>query len=287
VVFPVFWDLASVIPKEHLRALSWTLPAGSVRRDGLRRINSALAEIRSGTLDRSRACLLVALGRGLMRQVVENAMVVCPNSVAEMGHLASYLGVAADKRWLVVRNGIWPSEIPDALPWERRRREILCVGGLSPRKNSLTLVRAAAESGLPLRIVGVNMAQPDAYGRKVARIATSTTRFEPPRAYSEVLGLLATTRAHAQVGFVETPGLATLEALAAGASAVVASTPVVLEYLPKGVCTVDPSSVRSVALGLRTALDEPPAGGMAEHVKATYDWDIVLRPLAHALGLAS
>jgi hypothetical protein len=78
-----------------------------------------------------------------------------------------------------------------------------------------------------------------------------------------------------------------LEALAAGASAVVANTPVVLEYLPMGACTVDPSSVRSVAIGLEKALNEPPAGGIAEGLKAAFDWDIVLRPLSLALGLAS
>jgi glycosyltransferase involved in cell wall biosynthesis len=100
-----------------------------------------------------------------------------------------------------------------------------------------------------------------------------------------VLSLLTTAKVHAQVGFVETPGLATLEALAAGASAVAARTPVVVEYLPEGVCWVDPASVRSVALGLATALNVPAARGLAESIKADFDWSVVLRPLAVALGL--
>ncbi len=244
-----------------------------------------MIEVQAGQLDRSRARLLGTPARSLMRQVVKDAMAVCPNSMAEMGHLASYIGVAADERWIVVRNGIWPGELPEPLPWEYRRREVVCVGALSPRKNSLTLVRAAAASGIPLRIIGVNVERPDPYGRKVVSIATNTTRFEPPRSHGDVLSLLTTTKAHAQVGFVETPGLATLEALAAGASAVVANTPVVLEYLPNGTCTVDPSSLRSVALGLERALDEPPPSGLADEIKAGFDWEVVLRPLGIALGL--
>ena len=110
--------------------------------------------------------------------------------------------------------------------------------------------------------------------------AGESTVIEGFRPRSEVLKLVGSVRAHAQVGFVETPGLATLEAVAAGSSAVVATSPVVKEYLPEGVWRVDPTSVTSVASGLESATTTPPKPDLAEMVRSTYDWSVVLQPLA-------
>ena len=158
----------------------------------------------------------------------------------------------------MVRNGIWRDEIPNGMAWPDRTEEVLCLGGLSPRKNSLVLVQAARESGIALRVVG-QAEKLDAYPRKVMAAAGDNTVIEGFRPRSEVLKLVGSVRAHAQVGFVETPGLATLEAVAAGSSAVVATSPVVEEYLPEGVWRVDPRSVASVAAGLESAAATPPA----------------------------
>ena len=104
-----------------------------------------MIEVQAGQLDRSRARLLGTPARSLMRQVVKDAMAVCPNSMAEMGHLASYIGVAADERWIVVRNGIWPGELPEPLPWEYRRREVVCVWSSKPSEK-LPNARASRRS---------------------------------------------------------------------------------------------------------------------------------------------
>ena len=283
VLFPVFWDLRSIIPKEHRKALSRLFPADSARRRAVSRAGFALREMNFAEL-----CIgapkLMAGNRRLVRQVVDDATAVCPNSQAEAVHLADYLGVRPDRRWVVVRNGIWRDEIPSGMAWGDRTSEVLCLGGLSPRKNSLVLVQAARESGVPLRIVG-QPAKLDAYARKVIAAADDKTVIEGFRQRSEVLKLVASVRAHAQVGFVETPGLATLEAVAAGSSAVVATSPVVQEYLPEGVWRVDPRSVTSVAAGLESAAETPPAPDLAEMVCSKYDWSVVLQPLAVVMGL--
>ena len=167
--------------------------------------------------------MLTAGNRRLVRQVVERASVVCPNSDAEASHLAHYLGVRPDERWVVVRNGIWQDEVSIGVAWPDRAAEVLCLGGLSPRKNSLLLVEAARAAGIPLRIVG-QAAKLNGYARRVIAAAGARTVIEGFRPRGEVLNS-GSVRAHAQVGFVETPGLATLEAVAAGSSAVVATTP--------------------------------------------------------------
>lgn len=282
-LFPVFWDLAAIIPKDQGRALSRVLPAGSARRRAVSRAAFALREMTVAEV-RARASTVTKGDRRLVQRVVEGAAAICPNSQAESAHLADYLTLCEDERWVVVRNGIWPDEIASGIPWDDRKAEVLCLGGLSPRKNSLVLVEAARESRVPLRIVG-QPAKADAYPRKVMATAGENTVIEHFRPREDVLRLLGLVKAHAQVGFIETPGLATLEAVAAGSSAVVATTPVVTEYLPEGVWRVDPSSVASVAAGLEAAVTTPPKAELAAMVCAMYDWSIVLRPLGALLGL--
>jgi glycosyltransferase involved in cell wall biosynthesis len=269
---------------DHRRALSRLLPAGSARRRAAARLRVAFVQVPRGDV-RSSALLFRKSDPKLVGTVLAGALAVCPNSIAEAEHLSVYTGHKQDERWHVVRNGIWPDELPAKVPWLDRRTEVLCLGAFSPRKNSLTLVRAAREAGVTLRIVGQRRDKLDGYARRAMAMTGGSVIVEGFRRREEVLALLASTRAHAQVGFAETPGLATLEAVALGTSAVVGSTPVVKEYLPHGVWSVDPTSVESVANGLSCALYTPPAVDLAEEVRSNYSWATVLKPLTTLLGL--
>ena len=53
VIFPVFWDLKSAVPRCHRQALSRVLPAGSVRRRTGARVHFAFSDMSSGELRRS------------------------------------------------------------------------------------------------------------------------------------------------------------------------------------------------------------------------------------------
>jgi|SRR5579875_744817 len=284
VVFPIFWDLTSAIPVSERAMLSRLLPAESTGRRAATRGRFVVRRWKEqGLVTALRAAGVprkVAISR-----ILERAMLVCPNSRAEARHLAGYLGCEVGPTWVVVRNGIWPEEVPAGDPWEQRREEVLCLGAVSPRKNSLALVEAAEVAGVRLRIVGQNLSRMDGYARRVAARCNTRITLEGYVRRGSALQLLGQSRAHAQVGFVETPGLATMEAAAAGAAAVAASTPVVTEYFPSGLWTVDPCSVAAIAEGLSKAVSTPPEASLAEHVRRVYDWRAVLQPLRELLGL--
>lgn len=284
VVFPVFWNLVEAIPRAERRRLSRFLPAQSVQRRAIGRWVYVFGRGRDWGV-RDIVPVAFRTDRRSIRQLLLGARGVCPNSNAEAEHLARYLGVGGDERWVVVRNGVWQGEIPRGLVWTERREEVVCLGGLSPRKNSHALVGAAARAGVRLRIVGQDWGALDAYGRSVLAGAGRNVIVEGIRPRREALELLAGSRAHAQVGFVETPGLATLEAAAAGASVVAAGTPVVREYFPDGIVSVEARSIHSIALGLIEALESPPAPWVAERVRTLYDWGSVLQPLKQLLAL--
>ena len=56
VLFPVFWDLPSAIPKEQREAVSRLLPADSARRRALSRAGFALREMNLAELGRAQEC---------------------------------------------------------------------------------------------------------------------------------------------------------------------------------------------------------------------------------------
>lgn len=281
VLFPIFWDLRSIVPRSEQRLYSRVLPLDSRRL----RMASQLKYLLAGRPEVSWRSSLRS-ERQTMRKVLAQAQVICPNSYAESEHLAEYAGVGPDERWAVVRNGIWSEAIPEGAPWGDRAAEVLVLGNLCPRKNSLRLVRAAKAFEVPLRLVGYRRGTTlDRYSELVLSECGPLTTFVEQVSHAEALRLLSEARAHAQVSFLETPGLATLEAAAAGASVVASASPVVREYLPAGTRLVRPESLGDIGRQLRAALDEPPDADFAKWVREDLHWNRVLEPLLALLGI--
>jgi glycosyltransferase involved in cell wall biosynthesis len=286
VLFPVYWDLRSAIPLGHRRIGSRLLPAESRRRVAARRASvlPRLASVMRATKTTHRD-LAWRSPRSLRREVVRHAMAVCPNSMAELTHLEAALEVEADDRWTVIHNGIWTQDMSPGVDWCDREDVIASVGSLSPRKNSLTLIGAAEKTGARLAIVGRRPRRDDGYGRRVARRIAAPESFLEGRSHDEVLDLLRRVKGHAQVSFVETPGLASLEAAACGAGVVVSDFPVVREYFGEWPIFVDPYDMESVASAFTAVLRTEPPPELREFVLEKYDWRTTLQPLAMLLGI--
>jgi glycosyltransferase involved in cell wall biosynthesis len=286
VLLPVFWDLATAIPNDQTPTASSLLPMGSRRRHVAQRLRLVVAgpeALRAGGTRLPR--YLVAAGRSLVRDVVDEAAAVLTNSAAERDHLAAYLDLATDSRWGVAHNGLWVEELPPLEQASREPREdlVLSVGAISPRKNTLGLVRAARELPWRFEIVGQRPHARDAYAHRVLAEAPANVHFVGPLPRDEVLRRLMRARVHVQPGFVETPGLASLEAAALGTSIVVSDTPPVVEYFLDEAAYADPHSVPSLVAALRTAWERAPDKALGERVRRCYDWPVALAPLGAAV----
>jgi glycosyltransferase involved in cell wall biosynthesis len=286
VLLPVFWDLDAAIPQEHQPTGARLLPIGSRRRGVAQRLR-LLTSHPSAVLAASRwrtAAYLSALPRALVTTIVRGADLVCPNSTAELEELRSYTGLEPDRRWLVVRNGLWTDELPAVQTLlERRDDVVVSVGGISPRKNTLSLVKAARELDCPVLIVGQLPRLGDAYARRVMAEAPENVTFTGLLPRCEVLRLLARAAVHVQPGFVETPGLASLEAAALATPIVVVDSSPVREYFEDIAVFADPHDVSSLVGALSAARRRAPSASSAEFVRAQYDWGVVLQPLLAAV----
>lgn len=288
LLLPVFWDLAAAVPEEQQPTGSGLLPVGSRRRGAAQRLRILSA--------RPEATLTAGLGlpgyltrtsRQLVVDVVANASGVYPNSQAELEHLAQHTGLRPTPGWKVVHNGLWAAELPPVQESAARPREdvVLSVGGVSPRKNTLGLVRAARRLDCPVVVVGQHPRPGDAYAQRVLAEAPSNLEFIGLLSRDEVLQLMAAARVHVQPGFVETPGLASLEALALATPVVVSDTEPVREYFSDDAVYADPHDVASLTEAIRSAWDLGPRADAAARIRRDFDWPKALRPvLADLVG---
>lgn len=290
VLLPVFWDLARAIPYSQQPTGASLLPVGSRRRAAAQLARLGLSRPAEVAAAGPAALVRFAVTEPheVVREVVQAAAAVCPNSASELAHLASFTGLSPEPSWTVVRNGVSVHELPaveDVLG--PRDGTLLSVGGVSPRKNTLGLMRAVAGLDREVVLVGAPPRAGDSYAEQVLAEAPPNVRFAGLLPREEVLRRLATATAHVQPGFVETPGLASLEAAALGTPVVVADTPPVVEYFADAAVYADPHDVASLRRAVDLACRSLPSADLARRIRERYAWDVVLEPLSGVVRAAA
>lgn len=220
------------------------------------------------------------------------AELLLPNSKAEAKLLGRLFGLP-DSRFVVVPNAVNPdflgkdpdgfrrkylSELPVNEPF------VLSVALIGSNKNTLRLVGAAADLGVPLVLIGSVIDR--AYWQRIEDLAYRK------RVFLKHLGHLphetladayAAAHVHALVSFMETPGIASLEAGLNGANLVVSSSPPVLEYLGQHAWVANPKDLRSIRRALELALNAPrDAKGASEFIARHYSWRKAAERTLHA-----
>lgn len=217
----VFWDLTHAGYVSTMARLGQFKPkrAGKANFD---RIGKALAASTGKPRYLSREY------REKVRRMVELADVLLPNSPEEAEQLTAYVGPLGKPVASVV-NAV-DLETFSAEP-AGPRSGVAMAARIEPTKNQVGLLLAMArQPGTPIALVG---STPDPkYEKEVRRLASLLPNAEVVSAESQpTLGArLRRTAVHVLPSFRESPGLATLEALACGCRAVVASE----EYCPVG-----------------------------------------------------
>ena len=196
-----------------------------------------------------------------VRLLSERADLLLPNSDEEARLFFKNYGLKTRKYRVV------PNAIEDSLfsPENKERTtDIACVGRIEPTKNQLGLLRAIAGRGWNAALIGRDGENPR-YSAAVHRLAkTQRVRVLGNLPQSQVADQLQKAKVHVLASFRESPGLATLEALAMGCNVVVADSrfcPVETYFkglLGRRVFVCNPYQPDSIALAIEQALG---AGG--------------------------
>ena len=210
----------------------------------------------------------------LLRQAVINwATGYLPNAQLDAEYLHRAFGMDLS-RTMVVPHGI--AEIflearPEPFVAEHDLRDfVLCAGRIEKRKNQLGLVAALRGTGIPLVIVG--QPNPEAYRELCRRYADANVVFLDGMPQEKLASAYAAAKVHALVSWFEIPGLASLEAGAAGCNVVATDRGSPREYLREMAWYCDPRSVASIREAVLAAYHAPRSDRLREHLRAHCHW---------------
>ncbi|WP_066297094.1 glycosyltransferase [Bacillus sp. FJAT-29937] len=222
--------------------------------------------------------------------ILRRAKIICPNSYAELEHLEFNFPFAKMKPiFKVIYNGIdlkalnsfKSKNIGNSVTkkYKLPSNYVCCVGGIGPRKNQLNLVKAANRTGIPLVIVGKAAKGYEGYFEKLKKFAKDNIFFLGQLPHEEVFDVLINSAGHIQPSYIETPGLASLEALAIGRPICVSNTPPVVEYFKEHAVYCNPNDIESISEGLESLFKNEVNIYSANYIKENFDWNKTLKKI--------
>jgi glycosyltransferase involved in cell wall biosynthesis len=207
------------------------------------------------------------------------------NGDVEAEQLAAVLHLKREK-FITVRNACDPVFTAPADPLLFRKRFgvsepfLLNVGNIEPRKNQLNLIRASRSLNIDLIVVGhVRDADYAARCRE-----EGGDRFRYLGALDHEDPLLRSAYVACAVfclpSTLETPGLAAIEAAAAGARLVITEVGSAREYFGGDAYYVASYDVIDMAAKIKCALAEPVNPGLRKRMAERFTWVDTVKPLA-------
>ena len=221
---------------------------------------------------------------GEIREQFALAEAIVTNSQMEAQALADALDLPRE-RFAPVLNGVdgrFAEPIDEGIFRRRFGIEgpfVLNVANVEPRKNQLDLARALRGAELPLVIIGYP--RDHRYLDKVVAEGGEMIRYLGPIAHDDpaLQAAYAACSVFTLSSELETPGLAALEAAAAGARLVVTLEGSTREYFDNEAIYVRPGDIAGLSAAIDRALAGPKPAALARRVVERFAWERVIGEL--------
>jgi glycosyltransferase involved in cell wall biosynthesis len=202
---------------------------------------------------------------------------ILPNSQAECDQLAGLFGMAPALFSPIV-NGVDEIFFAPAEPalfrehYGVREPFVLCMGNIEERKNQLRLIEALV--GTDIRLVLAGQEREAEYAQQCRAVADTTVHFLGRLEHGSVLQRSAYAAAEAFVlpSTLETPGLAALEAAAAGCNLAITREGCTQEYFGDFAEYLDPYDPADIRRAVRKALNRPRQVELPAFIRGNYTW---------------
>lgn len=287
IIFPIFWDLDRVIPSNANIGFK-----SKVIKVIPRTVFQLARTLKFFFCNKKKYSLEVKqLFRWIffdkyVKELLKNASFICVNSSSEKEHLIQRFNLEEEisNQIVVIRNGINVYEEAVDNPENNQDNNgqpyICCVGGIGPRKNQINLVKAANKTGVNLYIIGKSNERDKGYEKKIRKMAKPNIKFLGYLDHAVVLEIIRNAKGVIQPSFIETPGLASMEAFSLGIPIAVSDVPPVREYFNEVAIFVDPNNVDSIADALLHLVNiKKPDEAKIQKFNMDFNWSEVLKPL--------
>jgi len=214
------------------------------------------------------------------RAMIHLADLLCPNSVSEGEQVIRFFQARPEKIH-VVPNGVdekFAAARPETFQAKYGLRDfVLCVGRIEPRKNQLGMLRALRDLDVPFVLIGESVPQYRDYYEQCRREAGKSAVFLGPLEHDSPLlaSAYAACDTFVLASWLETPGLAALEAALAGAKIVITAEGSTRDYFGGEVLYVSPSQPASIRSAVRQSMKNTRSETLREHIRSRYLWPAV------------
>lgn len=206
------------------------------------------------------------------REILNGCDAIYPSSNMERELIGREYGALLPQT--VVYSGIDLRELPDGTPTEPEDY-ILCAARICPRKNQLALTKAAYRLGVKLILVGESN-DPDYLNRCLTYPNVQYKGFLP---FQKLLPLYQAARMHVLCGFVETPGLANLEAAACGSNILSTAEGSAAEYFEDMALYCNPYEETDISVKVEAGLSQNRQPHLKAHILEHFCLDHCMEPL--------
>lgn len=210
-----------------------------------------------------------------MKQVLQGASLLLPNSSSEYDRLHADLGI--NQAFHVVTNGIDKDIFGHEMHDVAREKKVICVAQVYGMKNQHMLIHSCRELGYPLEIIGKPPPNHVSYYNFCRRIADDSVRFIDFMPQRDLVKHYASAEVHALPSWFETTGLTSLEAAAMGCKILVGTGGDTYDYFGPDAWYCNPSNPESIRESLHDAMESPAKSNLRQKIIEKHTWDVAAR----------
>jgi glycosyltransferase involved in cell wall biosynthesis len=239
---------------------------------------------RSGAIFRHASKVFFPFVPSRRKRMMEVADLLIPNSQSEAAQLKRFF-LVPEKKIAVIPNGVDPAfenATPDLFRSKFKfEKFVLCVGRIEPRKNQLNMIRAMNKTKIIFVIVGDPVKHYPEYFQLCRKEAGTNIHFLGGMPHdSELLrSAYAACDTFLLASWLETPGLAALEAGLAGAKIVITREGATREYFLDFAAYADPSNISNIRSQTQAAFESPKDPQLREHIRENFLWENIVKGL--------
>lgn len=207
---------------------------------------------------------------------------ILPNSIAEKDYLKSF--IEDESKITVIRNGVDENLLINAMDESEFRQKykiyfdkfVLCVARIDERKNILNLLKATYfDDNIKIVLIGKVYPTHKEYYKKCLKYIKphKVIHINTTLPQKEICGAYKCAHTHALVSWLETPGLASLEAGLFGANLVIGKCESTKEYFKDHAYFCESGDLSSIYNAIKQSLNDKRNYFKAdEYIKTNYLW---------------